>query len=275
MPNDAEQRPEGEWTRVGRSRRSPPKFLHGLDPPMKGLTLERLQTDFETKSRVWRNGTCRQQTLAILDKQQPDTGWQLQEAVCLATNSFSRDNFQARQRSIMQWVAFFDIVQHLQIKQDDPIAVFAQEPNYTALDKQFLQRLDVRVLDADLNGDHVAGLGEAKQHVRASSFVFEAFMDLGVEAVGDLFEGDPALYIGSSVERWRETSQRSGVASTAKRSAAEIVTDGGRNDDEDGEGGVTRSVARLMGSRRSYRMPRFEEDPNIFDGLLIYWKEDG
>ncbi|KAK0786620.1 hypothetical protein LTR75_013150 [Friedmanniomyces endolithicus] len=225
---------------------------------MKGLTLERLQTDFKTKSKVWRNSTCRQELLAILDKQQPDTGWQLQEVVCLATNSFSRDNFQARQRSMMQWVAFFDIVQHLQTRQEGSIALFAQEPNYTALDKQFLQSLDT-----------------AKQHSLASSFVFEAFMDLGVEAVGDLLGGDPVLYIGSSVERWREKPQRSGVASSARRSTAGIATDGGRNDDDDGEGGVARSVAGFTGTRKSYRMPRFEEDPNIFDGLLIYWKEDG
>ncbi|KAK1070075.1 hypothetical protein LTR74_004472 [Friedmanniomyces endolithicus] len=274
-PFDAEKPLEGDWTRVGRGKRSPPKYLPGLDPPMKGLTLERLQADFKTKSKVWRHSTCRRETLAILDKQQPDAGWRLQEAVCLATNSFSRENFQARQRSTMQWVAFFDIVQYLQTKQEAPVALLAQEPKYTALDEQFLQGLDVRVLEAELNADDVAGLGETKQHVRASSFVFEAFMDLGVEAVGDLFGGDPALYIGSSVERWRETPQRSGVASTTRRSAAEIVTDGRRNDDEEGEGGVTRSVAGFMGSRRSYRMPRFEEDPNIFDGLLIYWKEDG
>ncbi|KAK0361144.1 hypothetical protein LTR94_024497 [Friedmanniomyces endolithicus] len=261
MPNSAEERLEGDWTRVGKSERYPPKFLHGTDPPMKGLTLERLQTDFKTKSKVWRNSTCRQELLAILDKQQPDTGWQLQEV--------------ARQRSMMQWVAFFDIVQHLQTRQEGSIALFAQEPNYTALDKQFLQSLDVRVLDADHNSEYAVGLGEAKQHSLASSFVFEAFMDLGVEAVGDLLGGDPVLYIGSSVERWREKPQRSGVASSARRSTAGIATDGGRNDDDDGEGGVARSVAGFTGTRKSYRMPRFEEDPNIFDGLLIYWKEDG
>ncbi|KAK1069871.1 hypothetical protein LTR12_008755 [Friedmanniomyces endolithicus] len=274
MPRTAEEHPEGGWTRVGRSKRSPPKHLHGLDPPIKGLTLERLRTDFDIKSKVWRHSTCRRETLAILDKQQPDAGWKLQEAVCLATNSFSRDNWQARQRSMMQWVAFFDLTQNLQNKQDDPIAVFAQEPNYTALDKQFLQSLDVRVLDVDHSPDCVAGLGEAKQHVRASSFVFEAFMDLGIEAVGDLFEGDPALYIGSSVERWRETPQRSGVASSTTRSRAGIGT-GVDGNGEGAEGGVARSVAGFMGPRKSYRMPRFEEDPNIFDGLLIYWKEDG
>ncbi|KAK0252185.1 hypothetical protein B0A54_08172 [Friedmanniomyces endolithicus] len=274
MPRTADEPLEGGWTRVGRGKQYAPKHLHGLDPPMKGLTLERLQADFATKSKVWRQSTCRREIVAILDKQQPNTGWQLQEAVCLATNSFSRDNFQARQRSMMQWVAFFDITQHLKARQESPVAIFAQEPNYTALDTQFLQTLDVRVLDAGHNIDYMDGLGEARQHVQASSFVFEAFMDLGVEAVRELLGGDPVLYIGSSVERWRETPQRSGVASTGTRSAKEIAADSDR-DGDGAERGVVRSVAEFVGSRRSYRMPRFEEDPNIFDGLLIYWKEDG
>ncbi|KAK0279758.1 hypothetical protein LTR91_005510 [Friedmanniomyces endolithicus] len=274
MPNSAEERVEGGWTRVGRGRGSAPKSLHGLAPPTQGLTLERLQADFEIKSKVWRKSTCRRETLAILDKQQPDAGWQIQEAVCLATNSFSRDNWQARQRSMMQWVAFFDITQHLKARQESPVAIFAQEPNYTALDTQFLQAIDVRVLDAGHNANYMDSLGEARQHVQASSFVFEAFMDVGVEAVRELFRGDPVLYIGSSVERWRETPQRSGVASTGTRSAKEIAADSDR-DGDGAERGVVRSVAEFVGSRRSYRMPRFEEDPNIFDGLLIYWKEDG
>ncbi|TKA79737.1 hypothetical protein B0A55_04368 [Friedmanniomyces simplex] len=268
MPCGAEEQLEEGWTRVGKGKRYVPEYLEGLDPPVKGLTVEHVHADFEAKSKLWRNSTCRKAVLAILDKQQPDAGWQLTEAVCLATNSFSRDNWQARQRSMMQWAAFFDITQYLQNKQDVYVNVFAQEPNYTLLDKQFLEALNVQVLEATHNTDYSTGLGEAKQFVVPSAFVFEPFMKISLENVQDLFGADPALYIGSSVERSLRLLQDD-IDAKAARDAAY----GRTVVDIDRKKLGSCSAAELMGGRRSYRMPRFEEDPNIFEGLLIYWKQ--
>lgn len=265
MPNGVEERYEDGWTVIGRGKNYKPKFVHGIDKPMEGLTVKHLSTDFNAKSKQWRSSTCRRATLDILDKQHLNEEWHIDKAVCLATSSFSRDNWQARQRSMMQWAAFFDIVQHLQSKVESAITTFAQEPMYTPLDRQFLEILGVRVLDAD-HGDK--DLGEAVQHLGPSTFVLEAFMDLGYEAIQGTCEGDPALYIGSSMKRALETWQRRNPPDLANSAEEDKAAPGYVDQVQQPQ-----SVADFVASRRSYRMPRFEEDPNVFEGLHIYWKE--
>ncbi|KAK4961943.1 hypothetical protein LTR10_002437 [Elasticomyces elasticus] len=254
------------WTKVSRGKRDAPKHVSTLAQPMKDLAIGHLRTDFETKSKQWGGSTCRRAILNILDKQQPEEGWQLTEAVCLATNSFSRDNWQARQRSMMQWVAFFDITKHLQSLQKGHVQIYAQEPNYTPLDREFLARLKVQVLDAAVETASKDGLGEAEQHITPSAFVFEAFMDLSSRSVQQLSQGDPALYVGSSVERWLSTS---GFDARAKANSVQ-----GLKLKQDLPTGAQPTPASLdfVATRGNYRMPRFEEDPNIFEGLHIYWK---
>ncbi|KAK4900998.1 hypothetical protein LTR27_002181 [Elasticomyces elasticus] len=254
------------WTKVSRGKRDAPKHESNLAPPMRGLAVEHLRLEFETKSKQWRASTCRRAMLNILDKQQPDEGWQLTRAVCLATNSFSRDNWQARQRSMMQWVAFFDTTKYLQSLQKGHIQIYAQEPNYTPLDREFLASLKVQVLDAAVETASKDGLGEAEQHIKPSAFVFEAFMDLGSRSVQLLSQGDPALYVGSSVERWLST-QGSGA-----RTKANSVQ--GLQSKQDLPTGAQPTPASLgfVATRGIYRMPKFEEDPNVFEGLHIYWK---
>ncbi|KAK5685450.1 hypothetical protein LTS10_003529 [Elasticomyces elasticus] len=258
--------PEDGWTKVSRGKRDAPKHVSTLAQPMKDLTIGHLRTEFETKSKQWRSSTCRRAILNILDKQQPDEGWQLTEAVCLATNSFSRDNWQARQRSMMQWVAFFDITKHFQTLQEGYIHIYAQEPNYTPLDREFLASLEVQVLDAAIETASKDGLGEAEQHITPSAFVFEAFMDLGSRSVQQLSQGDPALYVGSSVERWLS---KSGPDARAMANSVQ-----GLRSKHDVPTGTQPTPASLdfVATRGTYRMPKFEEDPNIFEGLHIYWK---
>ncbi|KAK5736518.1 hypothetical protein LTR17_007337 [Elasticomyces elasticus] len=257
---------EDGWTKVSRGKRDAPKHVSTLAQPMKDLTIGHLRIEFEAKSRQWGSSTCRRAILNILDKQQPEEGWQLTEAVCLATNSFSRDNWQARQRSMMQWVAFFDITKHLQTLEERHVQIYAQEPNYTPLDREFLASLGVKVLDAAIKTASAGGLGKAEQHIAPSAFVFEAFMDLGSRSVQQLSQGNPALYIGSSVERWLSTSG-SGAGTMANSVHAP-----GQEDVPYPKAETEFTPAQFVSTRGTYRMPRFDEDPNVFDGLHIYWK---
>ncbi|KAK3112140.1 hypothetical protein LTR53_011883 [Teratosphaeriaceae sp. CCFEE 6253] len=258
MAKDIEEHSDDGWTKIsrGKGKEQPPLYIHGLDPPAKHLTLQHVRANLDAKTKIWQRSTCRKATLAILDKQEPDQGWQLTKAVCLGSNSFSRDNWQARQRSVTQLAAFLDIIRHLQAKQRSPIALYAQEPQYTPLDSELLESLDVHVLDAIPKGSTDQSLGEAAHHISGSTFVFEAFMDLNTQALEILLNGDPPLYIGSSMEKWTKHESR-----MAARPGAHLRSVVGKPDHSLRKCGPAEIAAQ------------FEEDPNVLEGLSIYWKE--
>ncbi|EMC94034.1 hypothetical protein BAUCODRAFT_150257 [Baudoinia panamericana UAMH 10762] len=234
------------WTHVarGKGRRAAPP-APGLNPPLPDCSVSQIQDVFHAATRKWMVSTCRTEVLEILDRKKPDDGWQISKVVCLASGSFSRSNWQSRQRSMLQFAALVDIIEHLEtdseLESRDKIARFAQDPQYTAVDTEFLGCYGFTVLQSALSAVGKAELGLAAQHVSPASFVFEPFMDVSTEAVAELCAGDPALYIGSSIHR----------NLTAKSKAA----------------------ADFMRARGSYRMPAFTEDPNVFEGLAIWWKE--
>ncbi|KAK5135592.1 hypothetical protein LTR08_005072 [Meristemomyces frigidus] len=273
MPDGHEKQLDDGWTHIGKCKGKAPVHVHGLNPQMRDATVEKIRAEFEIKMKRWRNSSCYQQVRQILDRQQPEGGWQIGDAVCLATGSFSRDNWQSRQRSLAQFVAFMAVIQHLQKTQSTKILCYAQEPCYTPLDRDFLASMGVTNLHHDVTSDDF-GLGAAAEHLNASTFVFEPFMDLGVESMRALFGAGVRLYIGSSVQRWVDD---------IKKSAADIKVDIRRRRGVSDEGITADHIDQLkmqskqaeqfVRSRRSYKFPRFEEDPNVFEGLTIFWKE--
>lgn len=132
-------------------------------------------------------------------------------------------------------VAFVDIVNHLESQQEQQkIALFAQEPNYTPTDQAFLTLRGWEV-PATCHGTMV----EARQHLKPGTVVYEPFMESSQLQVLLMPSTDIRLYIGSSPKLWYEHSTH------------------GNSD----------------GVRKSYYFPRFEEDPNVFEGMQIAWTE--
>ncbi|RMY09928.1 hypothetical protein D0868_03975 [Hortaea werneckii] len=198
----------------------------------------------------------------IMDKKRPDEGWRIERAVCLAVGSFSRDNWQSRQRSLMQFVAFVDIVKHLQDDGEGQIQCFAQEPQFTESDQTYLASIGVQVIEHHSDANSKA-LGPIHEHLGPSTFVFEPFMDFDFNGMQSLFSTDPNFYIGSSAKRWIELSKRhvqSESQATESKAAglpalsAEKALDFGR-------------------TRASCHFPVFEEEPLIFEGLDLFWKQ--
>nr|POF22075.1 hypothetical protein CFP56_36162 [Quercus suber] len=239
MSPDESHESDGGWKHVGRSKRRAP--LHNAPQEiarmMKDATSDMIQRDFEVKLRVWRQSSCRRQLVQVLDTQKPDDGWCLENAICLGSHSFSRDNFRNRQRAVMQFVAFLDAVRYLQSLQDAPILLYAQDPTYTSLDRTWLASVNVVPTALDLNSLRSSGLGPAKNRLRSASLVFEFFMEVGTEAAVDLFGSDMRLQKGGE-----------------ERRAADVV-------------------GMFQQARRKLNFPTFEEDPTIFEGLKMYWKE--
>ncbi|GAB1740761.1 hypothetical protein NU219Hw_g5845t1 [Hortaea werneckii] len=197
-----------------------------------------------------------------MDKKRPDEGWRIARAVCLAVGSFSRDNWQSRQRSLMQFVAFVDIVKHLQDDGEGQIQCFAQEPQFTESDQTYLTSIGVQVIAHHTDANSKA-LGPIYEHLDRSTFVFEPFMDFDFNGMQSLFSTDPNFYIGSSAKRWIELSknyvQFKGQAAESK--AADLPAS------------EVEKALEFGRTRASCHFPVFEEEPLIFEGLDLYWKQ--
>ncbi|KAI7276711.1 hypothetical protein KC345_g6789 [Hortaea werneckii] len=196
-----------------------------------------------------------------MNKKRPDEGWRIERAVCLAVGSFSRDNWQSRQRSLMQFVAFLDIVKHLQQDGEGQIQCYAQEPQFTESDQTYLASIGIQVIEHRPDTNSKA-LGPIHEYLGPSTFIFEPFMDFDLNGMQSLFNTDPNFYIGSSAKRWIELSKNHVrfERRTAESKAADLSVSS------------FEKALNFGRTRASCHFPVFEEEPLIFEGLDLYWK---
>lgn len=251
MPNESTN--DG-WTQISsKNRRNkinqttphPQPNAKTLNPPSRDLTLPALQRDYTTKLKSWKSSTCRRQLLSILNRGRPDGGWGIQRAICLGSGSFSRENLECRRRSLWQIVVFVDVVGYLREDLGMHVEGSAQEPMYTELDVEFLRGLDIKVLQVDV-GTKTERSGPAADLLVPACFVYEPFLDMSAAMLRELSEADLRLYIGSSIRGLRERDTEAG-----------------------------KLAREFAGGRRMYKFPAFEGDPNVVEGLEVFWGEEG
>ena len=191
------------WTTVPQRKRRRAKAYNTPDAPDKDLTLEMLMVNYEKRMRTWQASACRKEVRQILDRKQPDDGWQIKAAICVASGSFSRDNVENRKRSLYQFAAFMDIVQHLQTTSSENIDIVSQECIYTDVDVEFLSKLGIIVYNVDkseVNESNLkSGVPSIKDHLGSGSFVFEAFIQWDSPTARQLFTAQVRLIIGSAL----------------------------------------------------------------------------
>lgn len=143
-------------------------------------------------------------------------------------------------------VVFYDLARWL-LRAEEELAIHAQEPCFTDLDRGFLSSLGIEALDVE-QGAGSAGLGAARQHFGEGTFVFEPFVDMNALMLREMLEAEVGLYIGSSIGGILE---RRGVSELGKLA-------------------TTFSEGKEM-----LKFPLFEVDPNVMNGIGIYWKQEG
>ncbi|KJX93123.1 hypothetical protein TI39_contig4392g00003 [Zymoseptoria brevis] len=236
------------WTHIpakGKRKTKSTALLNPSNPPARDLTLEKLNLEFQTKTKAYRQTTCHRTVTQILDRIRPDSGWKLNKALCLGIGSLSRENFECRRRTMWQFVVFHDLVEQMR-GEGLVLEVFAQEPSFTELDVEFLDILGVKVLETRL-GDGTMGLGLAKEQLGEGTLVYEPFIDMNAVMLEELMSAGVGLYVGSSI---------GGIL--------------GRR----GESEASRLVDKFRAGREMLRFPRFDIDPNVFDGIQVYWTEE-
>ena len=244
--------PDDGWTTVCRKKGGRPTQAKApaTDGPDTSITEEQLRKDFNKKLKTWKQSSCRRDLLSMLKKSAPDQGWNFSKAVCLATGSFSTQNLERNRRSVLQLACFVDLAGCL----GDSVRLLAQEPMFTAIDKDFLASLSITALDVDLTRDFDgssvpsdSGMAPATEHFGPATLVADFFMYKGAAALRDFFAAEHGMYLGPAFNR----------ASF--------------------EGRVDLEKAREGFERKSLKkwMPRFEEEPGVFEGLMLFWPDPG
>ncbi|KAK5110602.1 hypothetical protein LTR85_000979 [Meristemomyces frigidus] len=154
------------------------------------MTVDAISIMYNAALQRWKGSTgrpspCRVDLEGYLESQRPTEGWQITEAICLGTGSFSRRNkeswklYQANcERHIKQFVIFRVVVEYLQSASDTTINMLAQELEmYTPTDIEFLERLGSKVVQIPVSkplpGEQPWPGKDAVNRFGPSSFVCE------------------------------------------------------------------------------------------------------
>lgn len=148
---------------------------------VKNLTLDKLIEDFRKLQDRWEGTAVSQQIDELAKKQE----WHIETAVCIGIGSFSRD-WEHRWRSLWQLVLFLDVVK--QGGKESGVKMYAQDPAFTPLDKDFLKYFDITTLDSGI-----------EEHITRECFVFSPFVDWFVLLPTFLADRDLAVYVGNEV----------------------------------------------------------------------------
>ena len=195
MPEGEEKYLEGGWTRVGKGKGCKPEYHWGIPTVIRDYTVKNIQADYDYKRRIWRASSARKQLHRVLDQHRPDEGWNIETAICLATNSFSRDNWENRKRAMYQFVAFMDIVEHLRESSVTAIKIFAQDPHYTLLDNEYLRTHGIEITDAWANQSWFTA--PIRDYIGPQTFLFEPFMEINPAYAEDLLTKNIRLLVSS------------------------------------------------------------------------------
>ncbi|KAK5724919.1 hypothetical protein LTR17_013408 [Elasticomyces elasticus] len=169
------------------------------------LNVEDLMHRYGEKQRIWASSDERSKTIGILQTYKPADGWNITEAICLGTGSFSEvwfSGYNGSGRSLLQLAAFQDIVAWLQ--QDCPVAikVLIQDPSYHILDRAFISALGLGLTISHggyRDGHDANGEGrDALESIRPTTFLCELMIEQNTELMRKLSEFTPQLILGSS-----------------------------------------------------------------------------
>lgn len=204
LPIGEEAYHEGGWIRVGQGIDRVPLEVHGWPQMRKDLDAEALRSEYDDLMGVWKGSDCRKHLHEILAGQQPPQGWQIEEAICLGTGSWSRSHEQTPQgafyakRSMIQLVMFMDTVAYLQASNRSSLRIFAQEFKYTPLDWEFLATLGVTVIKVPTrDGENAYDGPDAVNLIGGSSFICEFCIEHNYRFIKRLLDVEPGLVIGS------------------------------------------------------------------------------
>lgn len=185
----------------------------GLDIPLsKDRPLEQLQDEFSTVLRIWQQSSCRTELLAMFKRNKPAGGWQFNKVVCIGSGEFHspkhREHLKMRVDSLPQFACVMDIAEQLQLcghVQETAVAIIAQDPEYTKVDRKFLSSLGVKALHMEDKPEETNDLGTATAHLGPHTLLFDFCVPMSNSKITrDILESGIGMHIGTNVYSWRQ-----------------------------------------------------------------------
>ncbi|CAD0091052.1 unnamed protein product [Aureobasidium mustum] len=179
---------EDGWSRVEHTAPtrygSKPVVGSSLPAVDRSLTVQKLLDEHTRCKRQWVESEARRWLQQLLTRQMAEGGWSLNKAVCVALGSPSL-SWANRLRSVWQLVMFMDLVD----MDADELKLYAQEPRFTSLDKDFLESLGVAVLEPP----------QAEELADESTLIFIPCLEWLLELPFMLVAEKSQLYVSSSM----------------------------------------------------------------------------
>ncbi|CAD0112538.1 unnamed protein product [Aureobasidium uvarum] len=195
---------EDGWSRVEHT--APPRYGRtaavdsSLPPVDRSLTAQKLLDEHNRCKQQWVESDARRWLQQLLARQMTEGGWSLNKAICVALGSPSL-SWANRHRSVWQLVMFMDLVDLVRPKLNhaNEFKLYAQEPRFTSLDREFLQSLDIAVLDPP----------QAEELVDQSTLIFIPCIEWLLELPFMLVAKTSPLYVSSSMHWIIDEAERS------------------------------------------------------------------
>lgn len=135
----------------------------------------------------WLKSTCRDRVLGLLVQHRPVGGWKITQAILNGVGKFSTyDSSHDRRKSLLQLVAFFDMVENIQPDDRSKISKFAQDPVLTDTEIGVLNFLGCQTVH-DPEAQGMCGPG---------TLTFSPFCPVDVELAGQCEHRWPSLNVG-------------------------------------------------------------------------------
>lgn len=253
------------WERVtrknARSSHAQQPVTYGRPSTDRDITLDKLRASYKARTSAWRSSSCRAELQRLLEQKRPDDGWQIDNAVCLASGSFSSDNVMLRNRSMTQLAAFMDTVGYAQASSDIPISVHAEELFYSPIDVEFLQSLDVVVHNHGGRDKYIEN-PVVHSPFGSNSLVFDLFLDSSsLPTVLELLQREVKMLFGPSLPGRSANIDAMTVEAFSKHLPALNYDD------------VKALVVQFQARVPARHFPRYDPDPSIFHSMEIWLAE--
>lgn len=165
---------------------------------LERLAIEKLVAIFRWAQKAWAENDSRRDLHRLVKCLEPVRGWNINQAITLATGSFSLRDDDARRCSsgFIQLAAFLDVAQEL-CGVTKSMRLIAQDPVYTHLDLLFLRELGIEAFRGGVPGSQ---LRDAVGLITADTLVCEWYIGPAKSYLEQLAHAQPRLVIATQIQ---------------------------------------------------------------------------
>jgi hypothetical protein len=208
LPVGEERWYDSGYVHMGKGLDRLPAVCQGVGRPRKDITAKDIMKEHDAILGLWKSSPFRKHLLGMIERNKPERGWTIDNAICLGPGTFSREEGctsgasaeVGNTRGMFQLVMFLDVVDHLRYS-CPKLQIVVQDTLFTPMDREFLKELGVETVDypvltlpqeiMEYDGPDVV------KRITPNSFVCELCVPEKEGLMNALIHEKPALVIGT------------------------------------------------------------------------------